>query len=135
MVNDNISAGAAINWLRYMEISRSWTRIDLDNLGMLTLKATISGTSRVGEQSNTVHLNYLIKRIFLTCGAVYVLATIYRHGLSKMRCSPCAAVRTVKSVRNNNDEIANAGADDDAAGGLYATVLESRRQKSRSPSI
>ena len=58
MVNDNISAGAAINWLRYMEISRSWTRIDLDNLGMLTLKATISGTSRVGEQSNTVHLNY-----------------------------------------------------------------------------
>ncbi|MFK3703571.1 YdbH family protein [Klebsiella sp. NPDC088457] len=58
LVNDNVSAGAAINWLRYMEISRSWTSINLDNLGVLTLKATISGTSRVGEQSNTVHLNY-----------------------------------------------------------------------------
>ncbi|MEX0532491.1 YdbH family protein [Raoultella terrigena] len=58
MVKDNISAGAAINWLRYMEIARSWTRINLDNLGVLTLQATISGTSRVGERSNTVHLNY-----------------------------------------------------------------------------
>ncbi|HHG8774614.1 TPA: YdbH family protein [Raoultella planticola] len=58
LVNDNVSAGAAINWLRYMEISRSWTSINLDNLGVLTLKATVSGTGRVGEQRNTVHLNY-----------------------------------------------------------------------------
>ncbi|MGP4882509.1 intermembrane phospholipid transport protein YdbH family protein, partial [Klebsiella pneumoniae] len=29
LVADNVSAGAAINWLRYMEISRSWTQINL----------------------------------------------------------------------------------------------------------
>jgi hypothetical protein len=49
LVADNVSAGAAINWLRYMEVASSWTRINLDNLGVLTLKATISGTSRVGK--------------------------------------------------------------------------------------
>ena len=58
LVADNVSAGAAINWLRYMEVATSWTRINLDNLGVLTLKATISGTSRVEGKSNTVHLNY-----------------------------------------------------------------------------
>lgn len=58
IVNDNMVAGAAINWLRYMEISRSWTRINLDNLGELTMQATISGTSRVDGKSSTVHLNY-----------------------------------------------------------------------------
>ena len=31
IVKDNMVAGAAINWLRYMEISQSWTRINLDN--------------------------------------------------------------------------------------------------------
>lgn len=58
IVEDNIAAGAAINWLRYMEITRSWTKINLDNLGMLTLDATLSGTSHVEGKSNTVHLNY-----------------------------------------------------------------------------
>ncbi|UXY13176.1 YdbH family protein [Kosakonia sp. ML.JS2a] len=58
VVNDNMTAGAAINWLRYMEISRSWTRINLDNLGVLTMQAAISGTSFVEGKSSTVNLNY-----------------------------------------------------------------------------
>ncbi|ELY3086167.1 YdbH family protein [Klebsiella aerogenes] len=58
LVADNVSAGAAINWLRYMEVSKSWTRINLDNLGKLTMSAAISGTSRVDGKSSTVHLNY-----------------------------------------------------------------------------
>lgn len=58
VVRDNIAAGAAINWLRYMEITRSWTKINLSNLGVLTLQATLTGTSRVEGKSNTVHLNY-----------------------------------------------------------------------------
>ncbi|HCI6415266.1 TPA: YdbH domain-containing protein, partial [Klebsiella quasipneumoniae subsp. quasipneumoniae] len=41
LVADNVSAGAAINWLRYMEVSKSWTRINLDNLGKLTMSAAI----------------------------------------------------------------------------------------------
>lgn len=58
IARDSIAAGAAINWLRYMEISRSWTRIDLDNLGMLHLRASITGTGKVQGKSSTVHLNY-----------------------------------------------------------------------------
>ncbi|QEM91478.1 YdbH family protein [Kosakonia radicincitans] len=58
VVNDNMAAGAAINWLRYMEISRSWTKIDLDNLGVLKMQATIRGTSYVEGKSSTVNLNY-----------------------------------------------------------------------------
>lgn len=58
VVRDNMAAGAAINWLRYMEISRSWTKINLDNLGRLTLQSTVTGTSRVDGKSNTVNLNY-----------------------------------------------------------------------------
>ena len=58
IVKDNIAAGVAINWLRYMEISRSWTKINVDNLGVLTMQAAISGTSRVDGKSNAVNLNY-----------------------------------------------------------------------------
>lgn len=58
VVKDNMAAGAAINWLRYMEISRSWTRVNLDNHGDLTLQASITGTGRVQGKSSTVHLNY-----------------------------------------------------------------------------
>ncbi|MGG5835814.1 YdbH family protein [Huaxiibacter chinensis] len=58
IVKDNMVAGVAINWLRYMEISRSWTKINVDNLGVLTMQSTLSGTSRVDGKSNTVNLNY-----------------------------------------------------------------------------
>jgi len=58
VVKDNIAAGAAIDWLRYMEISQSWTKLNLDNLGELTMAATLHGTSRVDGKSNTVNLNY-----------------------------------------------------------------------------
>ncbi|SNY59154.1 YdbH family protein [Enterobacter sp. CC120223-11] len=58
VVKDNMAAGAAINWLRYMEISRSWTKINLDNLGKLTLQSTVSGTSRADGKTGKVNLNY-----------------------------------------------------------------------------
>ena len=58
IVKDNMAAGAAINWLRYMEITRSWTKINVDNLGVLTLQAAIKGTSRVDGKSGSVNLNY-----------------------------------------------------------------------------
>ena len=58
VVKDNMAAGAAINWLRYMEISHSWTKINLDNLGVLTMQATVTGNSRVDGKVGTVNLNY-----------------------------------------------------------------------------
>lgn len=58
IVRDNMVAGSAINWLRYMEISRSWTDINLDNLGELTMKSSLEGTARVDGKSGTIKLNY-----------------------------------------------------------------------------
>lgn len=58
VVKDNMAAGAAINWLRYMEISHSWTKINLDNLGVLTMQSTVTGNSRVDGKVGTVNLNY-----------------------------------------------------------------------------
>ncbi len=58
MVKDNMAAALAIDWLRYMEISRSWTDISLDNLGMLTMKSRIFGVSQVDGKTNKVQLNY-----------------------------------------------------------------------------
>lgn len=58
IVENNIAAGVAVNWLRYMEISHSWTTINLDNLGMLTLRANVQGTSQVEGKRNAVRLNY-----------------------------------------------------------------------------
>lgn len=58
LAKNNLAAGVAINWLRYMEISRSWTKIDLDNEGVLTLQATLKGTGAVDGKRSTVNLNY-----------------------------------------------------------------------------
>ncbi|MBJ3816534.1 YdbH family protein [Shimwellia pseudoproteus] len=58
MVKDNIAAGAAINWLRYMEIANSWTSVTLDNLGQLTMKSSITGISQVDGKRSTIRLNY-----------------------------------------------------------------------------
>ncbi|RWR03673.1 hypothetical protein ED28_01415 [[Pantoea] beijingensis] len=56
--NDNIAAGLAIDWLRYMEISRSWATLNLDNLGNVIMKAEVDGSSRFHGQTQRVTLNY-----------------------------------------------------------------------------
>ncbi|QGU87451.1 YdbH family protein [Erwinia sorbitola] len=56
--SNNIAAGAAIDWLRYMEISRSWATIDLDNLGVMNMTAKVDGTSRFSNRNQRVSLNY-----------------------------------------------------------------------------
>ena len=66
IVKDNVVAGAAINWLRYMEISQSWTKLNVDNLGVLTMQAAIKGTSRVEGKSSFVNLNYTHKENIFT---------------------------------------------------------------------
>ncbi|EGM7392185.1 YdbH domain-containing protein, partial [Salmonella enterica] len=45
-------------WLRYMEITHSWTKINVDNLGVLTMQAAITGKSRVDGKTAIVNLNY-----------------------------------------------------------------------------
>ena len=58
IASSNIAAGAAMDWLRYMEISRSWATIDIDNLGAMTMKAQVNGTSRFSDKNQRVSLNY-----------------------------------------------------------------------------
>lgn len=58
IASSNIAAGAAMDWLRYMEIAHSWATIDIDNLGMMVLKAQVNGTSRFSDKNQRVTLNY-----------------------------------------------------------------------------
>lgn len=54
----NVAAGAAMDWLRYMEISRSWATLNLDNLGNLAMQAQVQGVSQFSNRKQTVNLNY-----------------------------------------------------------------------------
>ncbi|KEA50962.1 hypothetical protein DT73_19295 [Mangrovibacter sp. MFB070] len=58
IVRDNVTAGSAINWLRYMEINHSWSNINVDNLGVLRLSTQVQGTSYSEGKSAKVNLNY-----------------------------------------------------------------------------
>ncbi len=41
-----------------MEISRSWTRLDVDNLGVLRMRSEFQGESHVDGKTSGVRLNY-----------------------------------------------------------------------------
>ncbi|ORM60233.1 hypothetical protein HA39_03690 [Pantoea brenneri] len=58
ITRNNVATGAALDWLRYMEISRSWATINLNNLGDLTMEAQVQGVSRFSNRRQTVNLNY-----------------------------------------------------------------------------
>ena len=58
IVSNNFAAGAALDWLRYMEISRSWATIDLDNFGNLIMQSEVKGVSQFSNRRQTVNLNY-----------------------------------------------------------------------------
>jgi Dicarboxylate transport len=51
-------AGAAIDWLRYMEIYQSYAKVDLDNLGQLTLRSKIHGVNTQKNSKREIVLNY-----------------------------------------------------------------------------
>ncbi|MGK3131183.1 YdbH family protein [Pantoea sp. C8B4] len=58
IVSNNFAAGAAMDWLRYMEISRSWATLDLDNFGNLTMQSEVKGTSQFSNRRQSINLNY-----------------------------------------------------------------------------
>ncbi|MBI6547320.1 YdbH family protein [Xenorhabdus lircayensis] len=55
---NDLSAGIAMDWLRYLEISRSKAYVTLDNLGILTLNSEISGVNPMVDKKREVRLNY-----------------------------------------------------------------------------
>ncbi|QPR27171.1 YdbH family protein [Edwardsiella hoshinae] len=58
VASNNLAGGAALDWLRYMEVGRSHARLDLSNLGELTLNATLYGVNRVKDRRRVIALNY-----------------------------------------------------------------------------
>lgn len=55
---NNISAGAAINWLDYLVMKRVRTDVNLTNLGVLTMSSVVSGYNPVLDARRAVNLNY-----------------------------------------------------------------------------
>ncbi len=121
VVKDNMTAGSAINWLRYMEISRSSTKINLDNLGLLTMQANITGTSRVDGKSGTVNLNYHHEENIFTLWRSLRFGDNLRHGWSRTRVCRKMTVRKEKSVRINNENFTGCVDVIFYAGWLYAS--------------
>ncbi len=58
LINDSMAAGAAIEWLRYLEISRSYAKVNLDNLGVLMMDAEIKGVNSQKSAERAINLNY-----------------------------------------------------------------------------
>ncbi|QKJ87234.1 YdbH family protein [Paramixta manurensis] len=58
ITRNNVAAGAALDWLRYMEISRAWATLNLNTIGDLTMSAQVDGKSRFINRTQRVLLNY-----------------------------------------------------------------------------
>ncbi|RLM26480.1 hypothetical protein BIY29_05315 [Brenneria alni] len=54
----NMASGAAINWLRYLEIGRSYATVELNNQGTLSLTSQIQGKNPTLSADTQVILNY-----------------------------------------------------------------------------
>ncbi len=58
ITSNNMAAGVAVDWLRYMEISRSEATLQLTSNGELTMTSKVQGTSRFSNKDQRVNLNY-----------------------------------------------------------------------------
>lgn len=58
ILKNNIAAGAAIDWLRYMEIATAMAQLKVDAQGGLLMRSTVAGTSRFNHRDQRVQLNY-----------------------------------------------------------------------------
>ncbi|MDV5139156.1 YdbH family protein [Chimaeribacter arupi] len=58
LAEGNLTNRLVVDWLRYLEISRTSAQVSLDNLGELTLAAKIDGVSPAETQRRNIILNY-----------------------------------------------------------------------------
>ncbi|BES85119.1 YdbH family protein [Pectobacterium araliae] len=58
LASKNMAGGAAIGWLRYLEIGRSYATLDLNNQGELTLTSRVQGKNPQISAKRQVILNY-----------------------------------------------------------------------------
>lgn len=58
MVKKSMVNQALLNWLRYMEISRSHAAINMDTRGDMLIEARVTGVSRFDQRQQNINLNY-----------------------------------------------------------------------------
>lgn len=58
MASGNLANRVVVELLRYMEIHRSYAKVNLDNLGELNMEATVDGVNNTGRKKREVILNY-----------------------------------------------------------------------------
>ena len=58
MAAGNLANRLVIEWIRYMEIREMIAKVNLDNLGELTMKSHVTGANTSGKQDREVNLNY-----------------------------------------------------------------------------
>ncbi|MFZ4832102.1 YdbH family protein [Rouxiella sp. Mn2063] len=58
MASANMANRMVVEWLRYLEIHRTHARVDLDNLGELTMSAQIDGLNNTDHKNREIILNY-----------------------------------------------------------------------------
>ena len=66
LIKNNLAAGAALDWLRYMEINKLAAQANVDEHGWLNLAAQIAGTSEFDHNRQRVRLNYTHQQNILT---------------------------------------------------------------------
>ncbi|PHM53942.1 YdbH family protein [Xenorhabdus sp. KK7.4] len=55
---NDLTAGLAMDWLRYLEINHSKANVTLDNLGILVMHSEINGVNPVVDKKREVRLSY-----------------------------------------------------------------------------
>lgn len=58
IIKDNIAAGVAMDWLRYVEISRLRADINVSNLGILNMAVRLEGVNSAKNKQKPIILNY-----------------------------------------------------------------------------
>lgn len=66
LIKNNLAAGVALDWLRYMEIDNLHAQANVDRNGLLQLKAQVTGTSEFDHNRQRVRLNYTHQQNILT---------------------------------------------------------------------
>lgn len=66
LIRNNLVAGVALDWLRYMEINKLQALADVNSKGLLKLTARVAGTSEFSHNRQRVRLNYTHQQNILT---------------------------------------------------------------------
>ncbi|TCL02523.1 YdbH family protein [Sodalis ligni] len=91
--SSNLATRAAIDWLRYMEITRTRAEVDLDRSGNLLLLAHITGTNSQINAQREVRLNYRHQENLFQLWRSLRFGTQVEQTLEKQAAQPALTTR------------------------------------------